>query len=114
LHPLHGSLLAAAAVHDGHVPLLGTQGALRVLTRLLPVASPTARRRYLVHLHLDNFMVHIMVGLNILEQLVRSVGAHVEDFLGAAECAVPELCLLVADILFSLFVAASPACTHAN
>jgi hypothetical protein len=110
--PLHRCLLAAAAVCDGHEPWLGAGGALRVLARLLPVASPAAWRRDLVHLHLDDFMVHIMVGLYILEQLVRAMGAHLDKFLGVAECAVPELCLLVGDILLSLFVAAGPACMY--
>jgi hypothetical protein len=44
LHPLHGGLLAAAAVRNGQVPWLGAQGLFRVPPRLLPMAPPLRGR----------------------------------------------------------------------
>jgi hypothetical protein len=58
--------------------------------------------------------MHIMVRLDILQELVRALGTHVNEFFGAAERAVPELCLLVGDVLFALFVTAGTACSHSN
>jgi hypothetical protein len=59
-----------------------------------------------VHLLSDDLVMHVMVSLDVLQELVRAVGAHVNQFLGPSDCAVSELCLLVCDVPLAQLVTA--------
>jgi hypothetical protein len=60
------SLLPAVAEADSYVSRLWALLALRVPARPLPVFSPRAWRRDLVHFLRHDLVVHVMVGLDIL------------------------------------------------
>jgi hypothetical protein len=59
-------------------------------------------------------MMHVMVSLDVLQELVLAVGAHVNEFFGASECMVSELCLLVGDLALAPLVTAGTACAHSK
>jgi hypothetical protein len=63
-----------------------------------------------MHLLSDDLVIHVVVRLDVLQELVRSVGPHVNQFFGPSECAVSELCLLVPDVPLAPLVAAGTAC----
>jgi hypothetical protein len=50
----------------------------------LCIPSPGARRRYLVHLLDHDLVVHVVVRLDVLQELARPVGAHVHQLFCSA------------------------------
>jgi hypothetical protein len=96
------------------VPRLSALAALWVAAWLFCIFPSGARRRYLVHLLYHNLIVHVVVRLDVLQKLLRSVGFHVNQLLCPAERPVSEFRLLVPDVALAVLVSAGAAFAHAD
>jgi hypothetical protein len=67
-----------------------------------------------VHLLSDNLVMHVVVSLDVLQELVCAMGAHVNQFFGPSKCAVSELRLLVGDVPLAPLVTAGTLCAHSK
>jgi hypothetical protein len=67
-----------------------------------------------VHFLRHDLVVHVVVGLDILLEFVRSVGSHVHQLFCPSERSVSELCLFGRVVALSELVAAGSARAHAD